>query len=161
MFVDISTREEQLPWFNEPVIIQQDWELIKYIQDNKISHALLLGDSDFFKQHVDFSYKESVDFVIWIQNSPFRFDKLLQDINLVIDKKLNSNGILYIAINKFLCLPDCYNANLDNNYETAILQYVKQHVLADIVNYFPDTDTNGISFNWAHPLTRFYLKKAQ
>jgi hypothetical protein len=154
----LTWREQQLSWSTESVSIHQDQALVNYIQSNCIQSAIIHGDQ-FFSQYLIKVEHGPVDFVIWIENKPFDFDQLIADINLEIDTHLAKNGVLYLSINKFLCVPKQYNNTLSENYEDAILEYVRDNVNAKIEKYLPNRNSTGDQFNWTHPLTRFYLRK--
>ena len=151
-------RKQQLSWFAEPVAIKQDQELIDYIKHHNIQHAIMHGDT-FFSRHVKKVDCGPVDFIIWIQNKPFKFDQLVAEINNEIAVNLSTNGILYLAVNKFLCSAPQYSMDLPDNYDHAILEYMKTNVDAGIAQYSLDYNSVGTMFNWTHPLTRFYFKK--
>ena len=154
----LTWREQQLSWSTEPVVIHQDQELVNYIQSNCIQSAMVHGDQ-FFSQYITKVEHGPVDFIIWIENKLFDFDRLIADINLQINTRLTKNGVLYLSINKFLCIPKQYNNMLSENYEDAILEYVSDNVNARIEKYLPDRNSTSDQFNWVHPLTRFYLRK--
>ena len=154
----LTWREKQLSWFSEPVIIKQDQQLIDYIQRNHIQQAVIYGD-DFFSQYVNKVDHGPVDLVILIQNEPFKFDRLVADINSNIAKNLSAGGTLYLAVNKFLCTEPQCGLDLPDNYDDAILDYMTSNVHAIVAQYFPDHHSIGSMFNWVHPLTRFYFKK--
>lgn len=155
---NLSWREYQLGWYSEPVIIKQDHELLEYIKRNQIQHAIIHGD-DFFSQHINKVDHGSVDFIIWIENQSFSFDQLISNINNKIANNLAPGGVLYLAVNKFLCSDPQYTTDLPDDYDHAILKYVADNVNAELEQYFPDLDSEGTMFNWVHPLTRFYFRK--
>ena len=154
-----SWRDQQLSWFDEPVIIQQDQDLIDYIQQNNIKTAKIHGDDGYFSKYVIPVNNQSVDFIIWIENQLFDFADLVKRVNYELQDILNHNGVLYLAVNKFLCLPGQYDANLPENYDDAITQYLKNNINAEMEQSLPNYNTVGNQFYWAHPLTRFYFKK--
>jgi hypothetical protein len=154
-----SWRDQQLAWFDEPVIIQQDQELIDYIQHNHIQSAKIHGDDGYFSTYVSAVDDCKVDFIIWIENQLFDFADLVIRINHELQTTLNHNGVLYLAVNKFLCQPGCYDTDLLDNYDDAITQYLNKHINANLTLALPDYNTTGDRFYWAHPLTRFYFKK--
>lgn len=151
-------RKEQTSWFTEPVIIKQDQELVDYIKNNHIQHAIMYGDI-FFSQYVTKVNHGPVDFIIWNQNRPFNFEQLVTDINNEIAANLSSNGVLYLAINKFLCVAPVTDISFPDDYDDAILEYLKNNVHAVVEHHFVDRNTAGTMFNWIHPLTRFYFRK--
>lgn len=154
-------REQQLSWVDEPVIIQQDHDLVEYIQRNNISTAFVHGDHGFFAQYVT-PINDPAKLAIWIENQYdqlFDFDYLVDQINDVIQYNLCNNGVLYIALNKFLVCPRNYNKDLPDNYDDAITEYLKTHVNADMETALPSYDTKGDEFYWVHPLTRYWFKK--
>ncbi len=154
----LSWREQQISWFAEPVTISQDQQLIDYIHQNEIKQAIIHGDN-FFSQYVNPVDHGPVDLIIWIQNQPFKFDKLVAEINHQIATNLCVNGTLYLAINKFLCTLPQDTIDLPDNYDDAILKYLTDNVDAVVEKYFLDRNSVGSMFNWAHPLTQFYFKK--
>ena len=154
----LSWREQQLSWFAESVTIKQDQQLIDYIQHHQIKQAIVHGD-DFFSQYVNKVNHGPVNFIIWIQNKPFKFHQLVDDLNYNIAANLNVNGTLYLAVNKFLCSEPQGDTDLPDNYDDAILKYLTDNVSAKVEKYFLDHNSIGSMFNWVHPLTRFYFKK--
>ena len=154
----LTWREQQLSWFAEPVTIKQDQQLIDYIKHNHIQHAIIYGD-DFFSQYVDKVDCGPVEFIICIENKPFTFNQLVTDINSNITNNLSADGTLYLAVNKFLCTEPEHGVEFPDNYDDAILKYMQRHVNAVVEQHFPDTNSVGSTFNWVHPLTRFYFKK--
>jgi hypothetical protein len=154
----LSWREQQLGWFAEPVTIKQDQQLIDYIHNNQITQAMIYGD-DFFSQYVNKVNHGPVDFIIWIQNKPFEFHQLVDELNNNIAANLCDNGILYLAVNKFLCSKPQHGIDLPDNYDDAILKYLTDNVDAVVEKYLLDRNSIGSMFNWVHPLTQFYFKK--
>ena len=153
----LTWRKQQLSWFAEPVIIKQDQQLIDYMKHNHIRHAMIHGD-DFFSQHINKVDHGPVEFIICIKNTPFKFSQLASEINYEIANNLSTGGVLYLAVNKFLCTEPESDVDLLDNYDHAILQYMQKHVNAVIEQHFPDSNSVGSMFNWVHPLTRFYFK---
>lgn len=151
-------RKQLLSWFVEPVVIKQDQELIDYIKQNNIQCAIMYGDT-FFSKHTKKVDCGPVDLIIWIQNQPFQFDQLVQNINHEISTNLSDTGIFYLAVNKFLCNEPQYGIDFPENYDHAILQYMQHNVDAVLKKYFLDYNPVGTMFNWVHPLTRFYFQK--
>lgn len=151
-------RKQQLSWFDEPVTIKQDQELIDFIKHNNIQHAIMYGDT-FFAQHITKVDHGPVDLIIWIQNQPFKFDQLVSNINREISTNLSHTGTFYLAINKFLCTEPQSGIDFPADYDHAILQYMEHNVDAVLVQHFLDYNSVGTMFNWVHPLTRFYFKK--
>lgn len=154
----LTWREQQLSWFADPVTIQQDQDLIDYIKQNQIQHAMIHGD-EFFSQYVTAVNTGMVDFVIWIENQSFDFDHLIYNVNQMIAHNLRNNGVIYIAINKFLCQGRNYATGLPDDYNESILTYLKTNINATLEKHLFDHSHSGSSFNWVHPLTRFYFRK--
>jgi hypothetical protein len=156
----LSWRRTQLSWFDQPVMIKQDNELIEYIQANNIKHARIHGDNGVFSQYVT-PVNHCCDFAIYIENSwqPFDFDELIQKLNYEIQNYLCDKGVLYLAVNKFLCMPRCYDSTLPENYNDAIVQYLKRNINAEMKTAIVPAHIQGDAFNWIHPLTRFYFVK--
>jgi hypothetical protein len=154
----LTWREQQLSWFADPVAIQQDQDLIDYIKNNQIQRALIHGDN-FFSQYVTTVDTGMVDFVIWMENQSFDFDQLIYNLNQTIAHNLHNNGVIYIAINKFLCQGRSYATELPDDYNESILTYLKTNVNATLESHLFDHSHSGSCFNWVHPLTRFYFRK--
>jgi hypothetical protein len=154
----LTWREQQLSWFADPVAIQQDQDLIDYIKNNQIQRAMIHGDN-FFSQYVTTVDTGMVDFVIWIENQSFDFDQLILNLNQTIAHNLRNNGVIYIALNKFLCQGKNYATELPDNYNEAILTYLKTNVNDTLEKHLFDCSNNGSCFNWVHPLTQFYFRK--
>jgi hypothetical protein len=154
----LTWREQQLSWFVDPVVIQQDQDLLDYIKNNQIQRAMIHGDN-FFSQHVTTVDTGMVDFIIWIENQSFDFDQLIYNLNQTISNNLRNNGVIYIAINKFLCQGRNYATELPDDYNQAILTYLKTNVNATLEKHVFDRSNNGFCFNWTHPLTQFYFRK--
>jgi hypothetical protein len=151
-------RKQQLSWFDEPVTIKQDQELIDYIKHNNIQQAIIYGDT-FFSKYVNTVDHGPVDLIIWIQNQPFTFDHLVSRINSEIATNLSYTGTFYLALNKFLCNKPESGIDFPDDYDHAILQYIEHNVDAVLMHHFLDYHSVGTMFNWIHPLTRFYFKK--
>jgi hypothetical protein len=154
----LTWREQQLSWFADPVAIQQDQDLIDYIKNNQIQCAMIHGDN-FFSQYVTTVDTGMVDFIIWIENQSFDFDQLILNLNQTIANNLCNNGVIYIAVNKFLCQGRNYATELPDDYNEAILTYLKINVNATLEKYLFDHRSSGSCFNWVHPLTQFYFRK--
>lgn len=154
----LTWRRQQLSWFADPVIIQQDQDLIDYIKNNQIQRAMIHGD-DFFSQFVTPVNSGMVDFVIWIENQSFDFDQLIHNLNQTIDYNLRPRGVIYVAINKFLCQARNYSTELPDDYNQSIMVYLQKNVNACLEKHFFDHNNDGSSFYWVHPLTRFYFRK--
>ena len=158
MLRELTWREQQLNWFIEPSIIQQDYDLIKYIKDNQLMYAILHGDN-FFSQYIKVVETGTVDFVIWIEKQSFDFDQLIVNINNVINCRLNNGGVLYLALNKYQAQARKYDIKLSQDYDVAIKEYLEKNINATIEQYLPNYNSTGTQLNWVHPLTRFYFKK--
>jgi hypothetical protein len=154
----MSWRKEQVDAFGEKVIFKQDAELIDYIQKNQITQAFGVGaDVKYFSSHLTFVKSGPVNFCIYIVNEPFNFLELAKTLNYTLDKHVAPGGILYLAINKFLAEPVGVMLKLNDVYEVAIKEFIEQTVNAKIINFIYQPNDNGSYFNFAHPLTRFYL----
>lgn len=155
----MNHRTLQLSAINEPVEIQQDHELIKYIRQNNITEAYGYGDVDYFCDRVTFvDYATNFGIVI-INTSCYNFVWLKDTINSILHTKIQKNGVLYLAINKFLAQYIDQNAITEANYDLAIEQFIKINIDATIDSYQYEPNDCGQSFNFVHPLTRFYLRK--
>ena len=155
------TRKTQLSWFEAGSVIHQDQQLVDLIQQNHYTKALGYGDIDYFKQYINIVESGPVDFCIYIENcfqQPYNFNELIDRVNYIIKMHMNSNGLMYLSINRYLAQPGRYAKNLSKDYDCAILEFVSRHVNARVERYFACGDDGGTRFNWAHPLTRFYLR---
>jgi hypothetical protein len=83
---------------------------------------------------------------------------LCNNINHVIQHHMNSGGLIYLSVNKYLVTARCYAKELDEDYDQAIKQFVGQQITASIQTYWPCGLDRGNKFNWVHPLTRFLFK---
>jgi hypothetical protein len=153
------TREIQLGWFKPDCVISQDQELINFINLHNYHQALGYGDVEYFKSHIKLVDCGPVDLAICIVNQSFDFVDLLQTVNEICRSHLNPKGIIYLSLNKYLAVPSKTNKHLSDDYDLAIEQYVSQNVDCAIEQYLPCNNDRGDQFNWAHPLTRFYLRK--
>lgn len=150
------TREIQLSWFEPGCRIKQDQELIDLIVTNGYTQAVAIGDVAYFADHI--SFVDSVtNFGIYIVNQPFNFIELVTELNLLINK-ITPGGLIYLSLNKYLAHPMQYDNTLSSDYDIAILEFIEKNVCAKIEKYFPCGTDGGNCFNWAHPLTRFYLR---
>jgi hypothetical protein len=70
-------------------------------------------------------------------------------------------SLIYLAVNKYVAIPNQYDCNLSPDYDTAIEQFINTRVNAKIEQYQPCGFDAGNKFNWVHPLTRFYLRAGQ
>lgn len=152
-------RDQQVNAFDQPVSFKQDVELIDYIRSQNYTSALAQGDVDFFCNYINFVKQGPVNFCIYILNEKFKWDELANNVNIIIEKDLVVNGIVYLSINKFLAEMPKTTYNLNDDYDLAIEEYVKKYINASIENYYYEPNDNGQHFNFAHPLTRFYLRK--
>jgi len=155
----MSWRDQQINSFNQEVSFKQDIELIDYIRFHNYTSALAQGDVDYFQKYINFVAHGPVDFYIYIINERFKWENLADNINLILEKDLVNNGVLYLSINKFLADPASVAYNLNDDYDLAIGEYIRKYTNADIENYYYEPNDNGQYFNFAHPLTRFYLRK--
>lgn len=155
-------RDQQLAVFQkncaDTVVIQQDQDLVNFINTNHYTTAFGYGDVEYFSQYITFINTGIVDFCIFIINTPFEFGELVEKINHVIQHNVNKHGILYLAINKFLAFPLNYSHNVDADYDQLLYQFIKEQVNAEIMSYDYVHNDRGQMFNFVHPLTRFYLK---
>lgn len=155
-------REQQLATFQKncsaPLVIQQDQDLIDFIHNNKYTTALAYGDTEYFNQYINLVKDGTVSFCIFIINSTFEFSDIVKRINDVIQHNVSKEGIIYLAINKFLALPVEYSKDPTGDYDQLIYQYIKDNVNAEILSYSFVENDQGTMFNFAHPLTRFYIK---
>lgn len=148
----------QLSAISEPVIIQQDYDLIEYIHKNKIIEAYGHGEVEYFCDYVTF-VGGPAKFGIMIVNEYYQFSWLEHTVNQVLQDKIQTGGVLYLAVNKFLADSEIQNSITEADYDLAIKQFVELHINATIESYQYNTNDRGKSFNFIHPLTRFYLRK--
>lgn len=154
----VDTRAKQLSFFDGSYVIKQDQELLDYIRINQFTSALTIGSTQWLTNVINTVDQGPVSLCIWIQNSQFKFNQLVQDLNAVIENHLHIGSVIYLAVNKYLADPDRYDHDLDQDYDIAIAQYIGRHVRAKIEQYRPCGLDRGDKFNWVHPLTRFYLR---
>ncbi len=151
-------RDFQLGFFSPGCHIKQDQDLIDLLNKHKIIRARGYGSVQYFSQFVEFVQDRPVDFCIFIVNEPFDFELLCNNINHVIQHHMNSGGLIYLSVNKYLVTARCYSKELDEDYDQAIKQFVEQQVKASVQKYWPCGLDHGNKFNWIHPLTRFLFK---
>ena len=152
-------RSQQLSSFIEPVVFKQDHDLIEYIKQNSVTQAVAHGDVDYFKPYVEF-VEGPADFGIYICNEEFEFNILARQVNDFLNQSINPKGILYLAINKFLARP--VNILPDSQqYDSAILDFFALRLMHTIEQYNYCAEDNGSYFNFAHPLTRFYIRRCE
>ena len=154
----MNWRQQQLSRFDDNVIIRQDQDLVDYIKNNNIQQASGSGAVGYFSNFVQF-VKGPSDFYMCIINEPFDFLEMIDDINMIIKNHINVNGMLYLALNKFYANPICYSSDLSSNYDIAIYQFVKEKVHGSIKLFLHNENDDGTYFNFAHPITRFYIQK--
>lgn len=152
------TRDLQLSWFESDSVIKQDQELIDTIARHKYVQALGYGDVSYFKKYINIVESGPENFCVYIVNELFDFDNLVNHLNQIISTQLNSNSLVYLSLNKYLAIPRCYDPGLSINYDRAIEEFISKNVNGIIEEYFACGNDNGNKFNWAHPLTRFYLR---
>lgn len=155
-----SILKRQLDLFdtNEPLIIKQDNELLEFIGSEGIKSARLVGNTDHIVG-LNLPAHDQSDIVVYLVNESFRFDQVVDTANNLLKNHLTSQGWLYLAVNKFLAEPDCYDQTLPVDYELAILKYLEKNINATLQHYITNHPDNGTYFNWVHPLTRFYFQK--
>jgi hypothetical protein len=151
----MTWRQIQLDSFKNPVMFQQDHELVEYMRTHGHTKIYAHGDVEYFGQFVELT-DSKCEFGIYIINQPFKFSTLIEHVNWILDHRVHSR--LYLAINKFFAVVDQLY-DVDSNYDTAIEQLINQQVNAQIESYQYRADDQGQYFNFAHPVTRFYLAK--
>ena len=151
-------RDQQLEAFGNTCMIKQDADLVLYIKQNHIKECAALGDVEYFSQYIKFTDSKS-NFGILIQNTPFYWQQLADTINQFLEEKIVLGGILYLAVNKYFAEPVVHDPVLSEDYDQAIYQFVQHHVNASITSYNFSCDDQGLEFNFAHPLSRFYLQR--
>ena len=155
-------REQQLAALQEnclePLVIQQDQDLVDFIHTNRYTTALAYGDVEYFNQYITLVSDGPVNFCIFIINSPFQFSDVVNKINNAIQHSVSRGGVIYLAINKFLAKPVKYCNDVMCDYDQLIYQYVGEHVNAEVLSYSFVKHDQGKIFNFVHPLTRFYFK---
>ena len=157
----LSWRAQQLSWFSEPVMIQQDYDVVEYMKLNHIRQARIHGDGGFFSTYVE-PVNGKCNFSIWIENQVdklFDFKQLVDQLNSEIHNNLSEQGVLYFAVNKFLCQPQAYDLSLPEDYDDAVVKYLKSNIKATMEIVLLHRNIKGSEFNWVHPLTRFYFRK--
>jgi hypothetical protein len=156
-----SDRDRQLSWLKPGSRIQQDQDLINFIEQNAFKKCYAIGEVDYFNSYVRFVEQGSVDFCICIQTANFDLDDLIDQINHVIMEHISPGGQIYLAFNRYQIKPKKYSSRLSEDFDTAIDQYVRSRIIAQVDKYIPCGNDGGNKFNWIHPLTRFYLRKNQ
>lgn len=154
-----SDRDRQLSWLNPGSRIRQDQELIDFIEQNAFKKCYAIGEVNYFNSWVRFVEKGPVNFCICIQTSNFDLDDLINQLNHVILNHISPGGQIYLAFNRYQIKPKKYSSGLSEDFDTAIDQYVRIKIMAQIDRYIPCGNDGGNKFNWIHPLTRFYLRK--
>lgn len=158
--VDWTSRKKQLGFFNGTYIIKQDQELIDLIAANNYTQALGVGAVGYFSNYITLVDHGKVDFCIYIQDgkTPFDFNNLIDHVNTIVKENMNTNGSIYLSLNKYTVKPNHYSDNLPDDYDQAIKEFVSSRVNATVEKYYPCGLDGGNMFNWIHPLTRFHLR---
>ena len=156
--IDCTTRQFQLSLFDGSYVIKQDQDLIDLIASRGYTLALGVGSVSYFSQYINIVDNGAVDFCIWIQTEPFDFDHLIDRLNLIISHNMHNNGLIYLALNKYLVSPRVYDSALPEDYDLAIEKFVADRVHANIESYHACGVDQGLKFNWVHPLTQFILR---
>jgi hypothetical protein len=149
----MSCREDWLTWYAGD-IIQQDHDLKNFIVEGNIRNIRYLGDSCYLK-NVIVPEHEPATMIVWLVNHEFHYSELVDSCNAELEK-LGVGGILYLALNKFLAVPESH-LEIDKNYDQAIFDFISDHIQYPILKYQSGAHDYGKQFNWVHPLTRFYF----
>lgn len=147
-------RQQQLAAFSEPVILKQDHDLLEFCKKQGYSEAIGYGDCAYFQSALTFT--DRAPLLVAIVNHKFNFVDLAAEINALIPN-VTTGGFVYLAINKYLAIPGLYG-DYHHDYDLAIREFVEQNIRAKIVSYEFVANDSGEYFNFAHPVTRFYLQ---
>jgi hypothetical protein len=150
-YKDLSSRLAN--WFDADVT-QQDYDLIQFVTNNNIKAVKYLGDCSFLKSVLKRNLPDP-KICVFLVNQPFKFSELINTCNQEI-KNMLPNSFFYLAINKFLAIPEPQE-NVTDDYDDAIHEYIKNNINCNIIKYYNGKDDYGQKFNWGHPLTRFYF----
>lgn len=152
----MSWRQIQLDSFEQSVMFEQDYKLVKYLQDHQYTTVYGYGDVDYFCQFVEV-VDHPANFGIYILNKPFEYQQLITHVNWVLEHRVQHG--LYLAINKFYAQATDQFRYLNSDYDIAINELITQHINANVESYQYRSDDCGNFFNFAHPLNQFYLGK--
>jgi hypothetical protein len=138
-------------------IIQQDYDLINYIKNNNITEYYG-HNADYFRKFVKLvDYPAS--FGICIINKHFYFKEVVAVVNDILSTKIEKQGVLYLAINKFLADPICLQEYEKYSYDEALKCFLSRNISAKLISSFYLEKDDGNYFNFVHPLNRFYFQK--
>lgn len=150
-------RSYQLTSWYQGAATQQDYDLLNFIVNNNITDVKYFGQCSFLKSIIK---RESTtpQIIVFLANDFFKFSELVNFCNVEI-ANLTPNSFFYLAINKFLAIPEPHDW-VSNDYDDAIYEYIKNKINYNILKYYSGKDDYGQKFNWGHPLTRFYFSNA-
>lgn len=146
------TRRNQLDLYNGTMFVQ-DHDLIAFADQYDVTGVRYIGNSNYIKSVLGKTESPHYNLCVYVLNSNFEFEQVIDTCNQEL-KSLPPNGFLYLALNKFLAIPQSGRTSIDD-YDAAIHQTVSQGVRAPLFRYYSGCVDNGKRFNWAHPITRF------
>ena len=144
-----SWREKQKSFTTEKVEFIQDQRILDFFSKSPV---LTIGDVEYFQDKLNISTKEQYNQCLAIINkktSNFELVDLLQHLK-------NINRVC-LSINKFLIYTRSNYNNVVEDYDQALLDFVKTIFKnRDIKHYFVK-DLKGDHFNFASPTTQFFI----
>lgn len=154
-----SWKHTQLSWYGGDVLLQEQ-ELLQFISNRTINKIKYLGDCEDLADVLGVeNCNNNYDMCIYIVNSQFVFSDVVENCIKQL-QSLNTDGFLYVAINKFLAVAQSNVDITEESYDKCILDYMVSNIPYTLIQYHSGELDGGKKFNWAHPITRFYFTNA-
>ena len=114
----------QLPWYNGDCT-QQDYDLLQFVISNDITAVKYLGNCAWLKSIIK-RESDTPNICVFLVNESFKFSQITDLCNQELEKMPN-NSFFYLAINKFLAIPEP-QTQVDDDYDHAIFDYIKNKI---------------------------------
>lgn len=145
-----SWRTQQKNFFKDNVEFLQDQRIFNFFLKEPI---LGIGDIDYFKREFEIVLdNKNCNQCLVVIN-----EKILDTELFKLLKKIKNIKRICISINKFLLYTNNYNKDIIEDYDQAILSFIKKIFIKRNITHYFVKNLKGFHFNFASPTTQFFI----
>ena len=148
-----SWRQAQYTFTKDKIEFLQDQRILDFLTDIP---TLTFGDTKYFHDKLNVSELTQYDLGLIIINE-LTSDRKLEHTLKNLKTKFTDNAKICLSINKFLVYARENNDTINNNYDIALLEFVKNIFPKKQIDHYFIKNVNGNYFNSASPTTQFFI----
>lgn len=156
-----SWRKVQKAFFSKEneLEFEQDFRIFNFFADSQNKTIYGYGDIEYFSKKISFSHNsQNYDRALVVINHQIEINVFKQILKEIKKQLINADKIA-ICVNKFLLYSEKGDKSVNKNYDIALKDIILENYNNFSLDHYFTTDTKGDKFNFASPVTQFFLTR--